>query len=204
MDARFGRVGVGIHWVDPVASSDPRIHAATANPRSHAIMLNHLDMINAFLNSDAEYGMFCEDDIHIRRTFVKDAQIAIDAYKRLNISVLLLGYLTNYRVSDTQIHGYHALLETPFVFTSAGPDLWGSQMYMMNKQHAKTCLEMFNDSTTVKTHYSPDWTITKTPGAACMYPMLAVESGIVQTDHWGQVQFHKSCFDTNYNERDYI
>lgn len=204
MDEQFRKVGIRIHWVDPVLSTDTRIPASEANPRPHAIMLNHLDMIKAFLESDAEYGIFCEDDIHIRRSFVNDLQIAIDAYKRLNMSVMLLGYLINYRVSNTQIHGSHNLLETPFVFTAVVADLWGSQMYMMNKQRAKECLDMFHDPSAVKTHYSPDWTITKMAGAACIYPMLAVESGIVQTDHWGQIQFHKSCFETNYNEREYF
>jgi hypothetical protein len=204
MEERFGKVGLSIHWVDPVLSTDPRIPVSEPNPRTHTIMLNHLDMIRAFLNSDAEYGIFCEDDIHIRRTFQQDIQVAIDAYNRLKLSVLLLGYLTNYRVADTHIHGYHSLLETPFVFTSVGSDLWGSQMYMMNKTQAQKCLDLFVDPTLVKTAYSPDWTITKMPAAACIYPMLAVESGIVATDHWGQIQFHKSCFETNFNDRDYF
>jgi hypothetical protein len=203
MDERFGKLGLPIHWVDPVPSTDLRI-TLSESPRTHAIMLNHLDMIRAFLASDAEYGIFCEDDIHIRHTFTKDIQIAIDAYKRLNLSVLLLGYLTNYRVADTHVSENHSLLETPFVFTSVGSDLWGSQMYMMNRDKAQQCLELFADPTTVKTHYSPDWTITKMRNAGCIYPMLAVESGVVATDHWGQIQFHKSCFDINYNERDYF
>jgi GR25 family glycosyltransferase involved in LPS biosynthesis len=204
MDARFGSLGLPIHWVEPVLTTDPRIAASEPGKRAHAIMLNHLDMIRTFLASDVEFGVFCEDDIHIRRSFQKDIQVAIDGYKRLNLSVLLLGYLTNYRVADTRIHGYHSALETPFVFTNVHKDLWGSQMYMLSREKAAECLALFEDAAKVAGPYSPDWTITKMAGGACLYPMLAVETGAVQTDHWGQQQFHKACFETNYCESDYF
>lgn len=205
MDARFASQGLSIHWVEPVLTTDSRITVSEPSKRTHAIMLNHLDMIRAFLSSeDAEFGIFCEDDIHIRRSFQKDLQVVIDGYKRLDLSVLLLGYLTNYRVADTRVHGYHSALESPFVFANVHKDLWGSQMYMMSRKKAAECLALFEDSSKVTGPYSPDWTITKMAGGACLYPMLAVETGAVQTDHWGQQQFHKACFETNYCESYFI
>ena len=204
MNQRFSQIDIPIQWIDPVLSSDSRIPSSVSNPRMHSIMLTHLDMIHAFLQSDAEYGIFTEDDIFIRRSFRHDITVAIDAYKRLPISVLLLGYLSNYRVANTHIHKYHTAIETPFVFTNVPHDLWGSQMYMMNRLHATACLDIFRDYSLVSTHFSPDWTITKMPGASCIYPMLAVEAGAVQTDHYGQIQFHKKCFETNFDSALYF
>ena len=204
MEERFAKVNVPIQWVEPVLSTDPRVPTSVANPRAHSIMLNHLDMIQEFLKSDKEMGIFCEDDIFIRCNWNKDIKVAIDAYKRLNLSVLLLGYLTNYKASETSTHWYHHPIETPFTFLSVGNDLWGSQMYMMDKSGAKKCIELFSDYDKVTTHFNPDWTITKMQGGACIYPMLAVEAGIVATDHWGQINFHRSCFETNYKNGDYF
>ncbi len=211
MEERFSKVGIPIQWVEPVLKTDPRIPADSPNPRNHSIMLNHLDMIREFLKSDAEssgtaveFGIFCEDDIFIRKNFSKDIQVAIDAYNRLHLSVLLLGYLTNYKASETSTHWYHHPLETPFTFLSVGSDLWGSQMYMMDRAGAQKCLDLYGDYSKVTTHYNPDWTITKMPGGACIYPMLAVEAGIVATDHWGQINFHRACFETNYKQGEFI
>lgn len=205
MEERFGKAGIPIQWTQPVLSTDPRIPTSNiADRRAHSIMLNHLDMIQEFLKSDSEIGIFCEDDIFIRKNFAKDIQVAIDGYKRLNLSVLLLGYLTNYKASETSTHWYHHPLETPFTFLSVGSDLWGSQMYMMDKAGAQKCLDLFGDYSKVTTHFNPDWTITKMPGGACIYPMLAVEAGIVATDHWGQINFHRACFETNYKEGEFF
>jgi hypothetical protein len=198
MESRFASVNVPVNMIESVSFTDSRIPATMTNPRMHSMTLGHLRMIHSFLESDAEYGVFCEDDIFVRKSFSKDIHVAIDAYKRLNLSVLLLGYLTNYRASSTQIHSRHTALETPFTFLSVNSDTWGSQMYMLDKKWAAECVKRFDDYTQVTAPFSPDWTITKMPGGACMYPMLAVESGTVNTDHWGQVQFHRTCFETNY------
>ena len=47
---------------------------------------------------------------------------------------------------------------------------------------------------------SPDWALTKFGKAVAMYPMLAVEEGVVVTDHVGQKNFHQACVAENFNK----
>jgi hypothetical protein len=211
MDERFAKTGLVVNWVEPVLSTDARIQQAQLletsspiNPRNHSIMLNHLDMVEEFLKSDVDFGIFCEDDVYIRKGFNKDIYVAIDGYKRLGLEVLLLGYLTNYKAAETHMSGPHYPLEIPFTFLSVPDDLWGSQMYLLDKNGARRVLEEFGDFSKVKTYYNPDWTITKMPKRACIYPMLAVETGSVATDHWGQIAFHKACFETNFKDGEFF
>lgn len=203
METRFSTISVPVHMIESIPLTDSRIPPTVSNPRMHSMTLGHLRMIHSFLDSSAEFGIFCEDDVFIRKTFTKDIHSAIDAYKRLDISVLLLGYLTNYKASTVHIHPYHTALETPFTYLSINHETWGAQMYLMDKKWAAKCVEQFDDYTKVSAPYNPDWTITKMPGGACIYPMLAVESGTVNSDHQGQINFHRTCFETNYSP-DYV
>ena len=200
MTERFSTVGHPVMWVDPVPLTDPRITCAVGEKRLHSIMYNHLDMIAAFLAGTSEYGIFCEDDIFIRRDFASTVQIAIDGYKRQGADVMLLGYLSTYKPFTYDIHGYHSALEQPFVFLSIYPELWGSQMYMMDRAAAQRVLDTCCDPTKVSGPFSPDWVLTKFGKVVAIYPMLAVEEGIVVTEHEGQRNFHQVCFQTHYNK----
>lgn len=199
MTERFDTVGHPVVWVDPVPITDPRI-VDDSDKRCQAIMYNHLDMITAFLAGDAEYGIFCEDDIFIRRDFANTVKIAIDGYKRIGPDVMLLGYLPNYIPFSYQHDWIHSLVEPPFAFLSVFPELWGSQMYMCDRAAAKRLYDACCDPTRVSTHFSPDWAITKFGKSVALYPMLAVEEGVVVTDHWGQQDFHQVCFNAHFNK----
>ena len=206
MDHRFNQLGLKLNWVDIVEVDDPRIpqHLDTSLKRTYAVMFNHLDMLNSFINSDAEYGIFCEDDILIRKDFKHSIISAIDGFKRLNLDVLLLGYLTNYvPVSVHNNTNSHQLLEQPFSFLSYHDDLWGAEMYMLDKTSAKKVYDRFINPEGIEPFCS-DWTITKYGRRACIYPMLAVEEGKVETDHIGQKNFHEACFITNFSENLHI
>lgn len=198
MNERFNTAGFPIHWVDPVLSTDSRV-AGVSEPRVHAIMYNHIDMIRQFLASSASWGVFCEDDIYIRKDFAKTLRQAIDGYVRLDLDVLLLGYLIPYLPATTNIHSYHGVMEPTLNFLTYGNDLWGSQMYLLNRNAAQKILDTYGDHTRVEGPFSPDWTITKFGTRAALYPMLAVEEGIVCTDHVGQRQFHTQCTAANYH-----
>ena len=204
MNTRFETVGYPIHWIPPVLTSDARIPAEEPQKRTHAIMLNHLDMIVAFLASSHQYGIFCEDDIYIHRDFASFMPRIVEGYKRHGLDVLLLGYLMNYVPFSIQTFRGHDLLETPPLFMNYNDGLWGSQMYMMDKAAALKVLETFQDFQHVKECYSPDWTITKFGKRALVYPMLAVEEGNVATDHVGQQEFHKQCAVIHYNPKYYF
>jgi hypothetical protein len=55
------------------------------------------------------YGVFCEDDIYIRRDFSTSIQIAIDAYERTRADVMLLGYLLPAKAVTTHVCPGHEL-----------------------------------------------------------------------------------------------
>jgi len=198
MTERFNTVGHPVQWVDPVPLTDPRI--GPDDKRTHAIMYNHLDMIAAFLAGSADYGIFCEDDIFIRRDFATSVLVAIDGYKRIGADVMLLGYLPNYKAFTYSVSGYHSLVEPPFAFLSVYHDLWGSQMYMMDRAGAKKMWDACSSPSLVNGPFSPDWALTKFGKAVAIYPMLAVEEGIVVTDHLGQKNFHQACLAENFDK----
>ena len=201
MTRRFEVLGHPITWVDPVLVTDPRVIVPDdSSKRPHAIMFNHIDMIHKFITeSTADFGIFCEDDIYVRKDFTRTVQIAIDGYKRQKLDVILLGYLPNYKAFTWKVDARHATTEPPFSFITVGDDLWGSQMYMMDRMAAKRVYDSVCEPERVMTHFSPDWAITKFGNVAAIYPMLAIEEGAVVTDHLGQINFHKECFIENYN-----
>ena len=106
----FNKLGLKINWLDnPITKDDPR-NILGGIPC--ALMLNHLQSIRDFLATPNEYGIICEDDFHLRKTFVDDIHIAIDGFKRLKLDVLLLGYLINYHPFEVKLSSYHRALET--------------------------------------------------------------------------------------------
>jgi hypothetical protein len=195
MDERFGSVGLTIEWVETVEKDDPRCRAE--HRRTDAVMHNHLDMIRCFLQSDNEFGVFCEDDVRIRRDLPAALRIAFDAYRRMGLDVLLAGYLVAYPIM-TYHSGEHNPVEPVFGFFDYHDQIWGSQMYILDRAGAAKVLEAFADPASVPA-FSPDWTITKLGRRAIIYPMLAVEEGSTQTDHRGHQDFHARCASAQYD-----
>lgn len=205
MTRRFEVVGFPITWVEPVLSTDTRITAQDSGVRrNHSIMFNHLDMIAEFLKSDADYGVFCEDDIYISKSFHKDIYRAIEMYERNHLDVLLLGYLVTYKPITYNVHNEHTLIETPFTLHKVPKQMWGSQMYLMNRKTAEKMISELSNPETIWTEFSPDWAITKFGNAGAIYPMLAVEEGNVVTNDWGQINFHKECLKAHYVPENYF
>lgn len=198
MNHRFEAVGYPVHWIAPVMKDDARI-TDVMDRRTQAIMYNHLDMIKEFLSSSAEFGIFCEDDIYIRRDFDRLLSHAIASYKSLGLDVMLLGYLMTYVPFQHVAHNGHTCLEPPLAVMSYDDGLWGSQMYMCDKTAARKLLETFSSPEATTLPFSPDWTLTKYGKRAIVYPMLAVEEGQVVTDHVGQQVFHKQCTAAHYD-----
>ena len=193
MEHRFATVGVPLHWVPAVGPDDERIRPDDSSPRTTAMMLGHLEMLRAFLSQeDDEYGIFCEDDIFIRRDFPTSVTRAIELYRHHSLELFLLGYLINYHPCQTSG-------PTDFHVLEYGNEQWGSQMYLLDRVTAQKMLDAFAEKSSVSVPYSPDWTITKIGKRAMIYPMLAVESGMVGTTHPGQVQYHRACFEFNYS-----
>jgi hypothetical protein len=208
MRQRFHEENLTLEFVEPVVGTDARLISASPQvKRNWAIMFNHLDMLKQFLESDAEYGIFCEDDIFIRRNIASYLPEITNQFARRKLDILLLGYLLPFKAveikpasRDFAEHGIN------FTYTRYPEDLWGSQMYMLNRQSARRLHDKYGVDYAVATltntrltPFSPDWILTKDGERAILYPMLAVEEGIVVTDHPGQVDFHKQCFRAQFD-----
>ncbi len=211
MTERFSKEDLHLEFVDPVEITDARVFPAPANQRrTWSIMLNHLDMLKTFLESDADYGVFCEDDIYIRKNFKSYIQALTQGYERFNLEILLIGYLLPHNSAEINVHPNFKLYESQLLFMNYTDDLWGSQMYMLNRDTARKFLELYTVNYALKSennpnipYFSPDWTLTKVGRRAIVYPMLAVEEGNVVTSHGGQASFHQKCTSFNYDPNFY-
>ena len=193
---------------------DDQIVINRKNIASWSCMLGHLDMIKHFYeNSEKEYGIFCEDDIYIHKDFKLLLPNIIEDFKLMNLDVLLLGYLIQFKIESKHIMfnlKSHSN-DLKYTYYNYPDDLWGAQMYMLTKKHAKYILDKytiyypirtFTDNTLVP--FSSDWTITKEGNRALIYPMLAVEIADKISGHQGQDTFHENCKNFNYNPDIYI
>src|SRR5665647_670462 len=149
---RFNNQNLTLNFVPPVYVDDERLNTdfihknvCKAGKRIWSIMLQHLDSLQHFLdNTDHEFVIVCEDDIKISKTFVKELHLALYHYLDLKLDVLLLGYLLDRKLEENE--GDFKLLrktENNFRFHDFPYHLWGSQMYLMNRKHAKFLLEKY-------------------------------------------------------------
>jgi hypothetical protein len=131
----------------------------------------------------------------------------------MNLDVLLLGYLVPFKIQSNYVGFELKSNDTNLKYTyhNYPNDLWGSQMFMFSKKHAKYLLDKFtieyaieqlNDNTIQP--FSSDWTITKEGNRALIYPMLAVETSDRPSGHYGQDIFHENCKNANYDPNIYI
>lgn len=205
---RFEYLNLDLQFVNPVYDNDPRLTGTNLYKRTSSIMLQHLDSIRHFYeNTSSKYCVVCEDDIFISKNLASDLPDIINNFEYLQLDVLLLGYLFPY-----DLHGnwhFPVLKDTKnYCFHGYPDDIWGSQMYMISRKHAKYLLDTFTIDFAIqnleKIHYNPDWTITKYGKRSLISPMLAVEEGDEKSGHYGQSDFHKQCFEHNYNNDVYF
>lgn len=205
---RFEYLNLDLQFVNPVYDNDPRLTGTNLYKRTSSIMLQHLDSIRHFYeNTSSKYCVVCEDDIFISKNLASDLPDIINNFEYLQLDVLLLGYLFPY-----ELHGnwhFPVLKDTKnYCFHGYPDDIWGSQMYMISRKHAKYLLDTFTIDFAIqnleKIHYNPDWTITKYGKRSLISPMLAVEEGDEKSGHHGQSDFHKQCFEHNYKNDVYF
>ena len=210
MASRFSKIGLNEpHFVDPVFISDLRLdNDKIQHKRTCSIMLQHLDSLKHFLEqTDKDLCIVCEDDIHISKNLRNDLSEIIEQFKTLDLDVLLLGYLFMYPIdTETNAHFTPKSRSKKYKYANYPDDLWGSQMYMMSRKHVRNILDKFGPEyiLTGELPYNPDWILTKTGNRALIVPMLAVEEGDTKTDHGGQNEFHRRCFECNYNANVHI
>ena len=208
MEAQFKKENIPLNFVEPVPSTDPRLEKAPTNlKRVWAIMFSHLDMIQTFLNSDAEFGVFWEDDIRLRKNIASILPEIMLQFRRHNLEILLLSCLCSYILVEVYAHQYHGVLEHPYIYMTYDTNLWGAHMYMLDRKTARRLLDTYNVEYAMETlinttmiPFSPDWTLTKdATRKAAIYPMLSLESGEVNTKDEFQVSFHRQCFEKHFS-----
>ena len=177
--------------------------------RCWSIMYGHLDMLRLFVESGKPFGIFCEDDIIVRKDFSKCLPHIIENFKELDLDVMLLGNLCmnpDFRkyinfpevfISDYSVHPfrYYAYDSNP----ESG--VWGTQMYILKRSQAIRLIDKYYygyaDLTLVDntlTPFSADWTITKGGRKALIYPLVAIEDNKTEYSDLGQ----EICRKTNY------
>ena len=206
---RFDSFGISLNFVPSVFTGDNRLDAVQGDKRIWSIMLQHLDSIRDFyVNTTADHCIVCEDDIFISKHFARDLPHVIDYFDYLKLDVLLLGYLLPYKLQqdDNLIlvlnSGKDEVTDPVYSFKHYTDDLWGSQMYLISRKHAKYLLDAYTVEWSLQNlhlPYSPDWILTKVGNRAMLYPMLAVEEGNTKTEDCGQNRFHQNCFLANYD-----
>lgn len=210
-----------INFVKEVHSNDDRItcfsHLENYNKiekRTWSIMLQHLDSIKDFYEnkkySDYNHCIVCEDDIFISKDFSEKSDIIKD-FESLSLDVLMLGYLLPFKLEDSSYHLAHfpiiKNINNSYSIHKYPDDIWGTQMYMISRNYAKFILEKFTNLYAyynLDKPYNPDWIMTKNGNRALINPMIAVEEGINLSDCYSQQQYHKTCFETHYNQEKYI
>ncbi len=210
---RFVQLNIDVEFYDGVNFDDPRLSILLNDgiKKVWSCAYGHFDMIHKFVTeSDKEYGIFCEDDIYLNKNLANDIPTIIEDFKTMELDVLLLGYLTPYKI-EGYYYGFsvkHDFLKT-HTYHNYPDNLWGAQMYMLSRSHAKTLLKKYYNGYAEKSlnvdlkmcPFSSDWIITKEGNRALVYPMYAVEDGQTQHDDVGQYNFHQNCFRHNYSEQ---
>ena len=147
---RFSQLDINIEFYDGVEFDDPRLSIPLENKdclkKSWSYTYGHFDMINKFITeTDKEYGVFCEDDIYLDKNLANDIPGIVEDFKAMNLDVLLLGYLTTFKIEEYH-HGFSIKNEfhnRTKKYHNYPNDLWGAQMYMLSRTHAKTLLEKY-------------------------------------------------------------
>jgi len=215
---RFTNFGLELQFVPPVYITDERVNIENADKRTWSIMFQHLDSIQHFYtNTDNEYLVVCEDDILLSKNFLNGVNNAINHLIELNLDIILLGYLLNIKgkINDQEQivlnHEEYLLIKQDkyYGYYNMPYHLWGSQMYLITRTHAKFLLDKYTkqyaiDGLNLGRPFNPDWTLTKDGNHALIYPMLALEEGGTKTDHIGQNEFHQLCFELNYDSNTFI
>ena len=216
MSNRFNSMGLTPHFTEPVYDTDPRISAVDfakyphINPRTSAIMLQHLDSLQLFMeiaDSSIEYCLVCEDDVLVSRDFLQEYENVMQHWQALNLDVLLLGCLQFFKMFVGAAWYDHLATEDHFQIFRHPDHLWGSQMYVVSRKWAEHLyrtytIEYAQDHPELP--HNPDWIITKMGSRAMVYPMLAMEEGDTKLGDHSQREFHQSVFLENYDETRYV
>jgi len=212
MQERFSKLNIECEFYGGVTFDDPRIanHITGDSRRIWSYTFGHLDMIQQFVASGKEFGIFCEDDVYINKNLPRLLPAICKHFTECDLDVLLLGYLLQFRVTKDNMN-YPLLIhddvnENNISFHRFGNDLWGAQMYMYSRKNAIRILEKYTLDYAIQSLHNPsiifssDWVLTKDGNRALMAPIMAIEDNSTEYQDGGQRNFHAACFQNNCND----
>lgn len=215
MTARFEKTGLRLNIHTGVQMDDPRLQFSEdlSAKRLASVFYGHLDNIAKFYETGKPYGLFCEDDVHIHKDLGKELPIIMGEFNAMQLDILLLGYMTTKTVEWWQA-GYPLVYDgapAHYRYHRYPQDQWGIHLFMISRSYAKTLLEVYGPDYAARAHAdptltccNPDWTLSKyTQSRALRYPMMAVEDGKGEYDHFGQGEFHRESHRKNYREGEF-
>lgn len=213
MQKRFDTLSIPVSFQEGVEFSDPRISRLDGDKRLLSCTYGHLDAIQTFLeqSNEGDYGVFCEDDVYLHTSLPADLPAIIDTFRALDLDVLLLGFLTPYPIENYEIGRISGTERKVYSYPD---DQWGAQMFMLSRAQAKYLVEKYAHTDYVErslvaanrlTPFSPDWIYTKKAHKrALVYPMYAVEEGVIASTDPNYVSFHRRCHLCNYNPDTFV
>lgn len=214
MAARFAKIGLPLTFNPAVELDDPRIpnDLDRSEARVWSIMWGHLDVLRAFVekaDDNIQYVVVCEDDVYIRRDLPRLLPLLTGACMSYGLDVLIMGYLQPYPPVEVRLRErFSPIPDVPQLsFLNYHDEIWGAQMYMMSKAHARDTLNYFTEDYAKRSRipgsgcapFAADWTLTKRGRRALVYPMIAVEESQPHAFSGGHHEFHKRCRDANYD-----
>ena len=217
MTDRFAQLGIHLNIHTGVQMDDPRL-AHTDDMwlrRLWSCCYGHIDNLANFYATGKKYGFTSEDDVHIRKDLAELMPTIIRDFEEMKLDILLLGYMTTVPIYDWY-SGYHFAQpyqpERPYQYHRYPNHQWGIHLAMFSRDYAKRVLDAYANDYAPKTlsdntiaPFNPDWTLTKlTDQRALMFPMLAVEDGKGNYDHWGQGEYHRQSHRANYNAETFL
>jgi hypothetical protein len=211
MIRRFNKLNISCKIYHGVRHDDKRIINKNLSDyllREWSCCYGHLDMIyNFFYKTDKKYGIFCEDDLHIRRDLIDIMPKILLDFNILNLDILLLGYLTPFNVNENMIEiGYSLKRKTNikpiYSYHNYPEELTGTQMYILTRNHAKILLDKYynNYADNNKTIFISDIVIIKDGNRALISPVLAVE----EKQYYKNNCLHNSCRKAHFKSDKFI
>jgi hypothetical protein len=169
--------------------------------------MGHRKMMKIFLEtSDAEFGIFCENDIRLHKNIKKEIPYYLEKFQELNLEILLFGYLLTDK--KTELSG--KILSNIYDINSVP----GAQMYLLTRAKCEEFVKKYDINYLIASQYHPDkyftfpdMIFTKHGRKAAIYPMLAVEfiSNDWQSWHSGPPAFgHQYTCMKNNLTNDYL
>lgn len=200
MVERFKSIDIDLKIIPPVNLDDDRIKKSKRDIRETHITLQHLSkMYDFYHNTNYKYCIVCEDDVLPRKTFKQDLPKIVEDFEKMNLDILLLGYLLNHDIVNSK----YKLVDGMYSYHRYDQSIFGTQMYMVSRNYVKYLLDKYNGNYSEINGdkiYAADYTITQEGNRAILNPMLAIEEISYGYKDRGQLNFHKSCFLHNYNE----